>query len=329
MAGRTKLVDDLINDVRSLLDEENQAAVDDIIDILPALNRAQDYAANVLSRHYDDPMLVQKPVTLQANKQEYDIPDDAFEQRLEKVEIKNGQFYLPLERISYRNATLFETSSRINLPYFYYVVGDKYRLVPGPTTAYSLRISYLYDPLPLVTQQGRITLVNEDENYIIVDEIGEDLTTEADQLDSYVNIVDGQSGRRKGSFQIKNITDNKITFKSTPSRDVVLNIDINDDLSALVDDEGLPVTIEPDDYICVIKGNCIPFFKKPFSNFLIAYAFAELSVLKLGGEATMIKEIRDDLEAQVERSWVGRESTMVVKKKNPQWQYTMRRWKGN
>lgn len=329
MAGRTKLVDDLINDVRSLLDEENQAAVDDDRDILPALNRAQDIAANILSRHYDDPMLVHQDVVLQPNKQEYDIPDDAFEQKLEKVELKNNQLFYPLERISYRNITSFESSSRINIPYFYCVVGNKYRIIPGPTNINSLRIWYLYDPLPLVKQQGRITLVNAAENYILVDGVGTELTTESDQLDSYVSIVDGQSGVRKGSFQIKSIIDNKITFKSVPSRTTVLNIEINDDLNALVDNEDLPITVDPDDYICVIKGNCIPFFKKPFSNYLISHAVAELSVIKLGGDSTMIKDVVDAMEKLVEHSWVGRESTMVVKKKNPQWQYTLVRFKGN
>lgn len=327
MAGRVKIVDDLISDVRSLLDEENQAAVDDVRDILPALNRAQDYASNILSRHYDDPMLVYKDVPLNSLQKEYDIPDDAFEQRLEKVELRNGQVFYPLERISYRNITLFETTSKINIPYFYCVIGNKYRIIPGPTSMNALRIWYLYDPLPLVHQQGRITLVNTTDNYILVDEIGEDLTTETDQLNSYVNIIDGQSGVRKGSFQIKSIVDNKITFKSTPSRTEVLNLEINDDLSTLVDNEGLPVVVNQDDYICVIKGTCIPFFKKPFSNYLIAYAVAELSVIKLGGDVTLIAQVKSDLEKQVEHSWVGRESTLTVKKKNPQWQYTLQRYK--
>jgi len=327
MAGKTKLVDDLIADVRSLLDEENQAAVDDDRDILPALNRAQDVAANILARHYESPMLIYKDVALQGNQQEYDIPDDAFEQRLEKVDLKNGLVYYPLARISYRDVTLFETSTRINIPYFYCVIGNKYRIIPGPTNTNSLRIWYLYDPLPLVKQQGRITLVNSADNYILVDAIGEDLTTEADQLDSYVNIIDGQSGIRKASFQIQSLIDNKIKFKTIPSRDEVLNIPINDSIATLVDNEGLAITINQDDYVCVIKGACIPFFKKPFSNYLIAHAVAEISVIKLGGEMGMVQQVKEDMEKTVEHSWVGRESTLTVKKKNPQWQYTLNRFK--
>lgn len=329
MAGRTKLVDDLMSDVRSLLDESNQAAVDDNRDILPALNRAQDFASNILARHYDDPMLVHKDIQLFPNQQEYDIPDDAFEARLEKVELKNGPVFYPLERISYRNITAFETSSKINIPYFYCVIGNKYRIIPGPTNVNNLRIWYLYDPLPLVRQQGRITLVNPTGNYIIVDGIGSDLTTESDQLNSYINIIDGQSGVRKASFQIKNINDNKITFKSVPSRTEVLNIPISSDLNMLLDDESIAINVNPDDYICLVKGTCIPFFKKPFSNYLISYAVAELSVVKLGGDVTLIQQVKDDAEKQVERSWVGRESTLTVKKKNPQWQYAFNKFKGN
>lgn len=329
MAGRTKVVDDLISDVRSLLNEENQAAIEDDRDILPALNRAQDVAANILARHYESPMLVYKAVKLEPNQQEYDIPDDAFEQRLEKVELKNGPVYYPLDRIDYRHITLFETTSKINIPYWYCVIGNKYRLIPGPTNINSLRIWYLYDPLPLVKQQGRITKVDTTNNYILVDEAGDELTTESDQLNSYVNIIDGQSGLRKGSFQIKSIADNKITFKTSPTRSEVLNIPINTNLGDLVNNENIPVTVNEDDYICVVKGTCIPFFKKPFSNYLISYAVAELSVIKLGGDATMIGEIKSDLEKLVEHSWVGRESTLTVRKKNPQWQYTLHRYKNN
>lgn len=328
MAGKTKIVDDLISDVRSLLDEENQAAVEDERDILPALNRAQDVAANILARHYEQPLLTYKVVQLEANQQEYDIPDDAFEQRLEKVELKNGIVYYPLEAISYRDITLFETTSKLNIPYFYCIVGNKYRIIPGPTNINQLRIWYLYDPLPLVTQQGRITLVNADENYVIVDGVGEDLTTEADQLNSYVNIIDGQSGTRKGSFQIKSIIDNKIVFKTSPMRSEVYNIPIDSEMSELVNNENIAITVNPDDYLCVVKGSCIPVFKKPFSNFLVSYAVAELSAIKLGGEAGVVMSVKQDLEKIVEHSWVGRESTLVVKKKNPQWSYTLHRYKG-
>jgi hypothetical protein len=329
MAGRTKLVDDLVSDVRQQLSEENTTALDTQLDILPALNRAQDYAANILARHYESPMLAKKTVQLVAGQSEYPIPDDAFEQRLEKIELTIGRSFTELTRASYRDTTYYESTSGTFIPTLYTVVGNKYRLIPGPSAgARSIRIWYLKDVLPLVLQQGRVTVVNTASNYLLVDSLGSDLTTEGDNLNSYISVIDGQSGERKGSFQIKNLKDNKIEIKTTPARTTVLNIPVNNSLSGLIDESGQAVTIEPDDYVCVISGICIPFFKKPFSNFLIQYAVAELT-RKLGGEAGIELSVLKGLEDEVERSWVGRETTLRVKKRNITWGSNYSRWRGN
>jgi hypothetical protein len=329
MAGRTKVVDDLVSDVRQQLSEENTAALDTKLDILAALNRAQDYAANILARHYESPMLVKQIVELEPGRSEYPIPDDAFEQRLEKIELTIGRSFVELTRTSYRDATYYESTSGTFIPSLYVVIGNRYRLVPGPSSgARQIRIWYLRDPLPLVLQQGRVTLVNAAENYLLVDSLGVDLTTEGDNLNSYISVIDGQSGLRKGSFQIKNLVDNKIEIKTTPARSTVLNIPIDSSFNGLVDESGQPLTIEPDDYVCVVSGICIPFFKKPFSNFLIQYAVAELT-RKLGGDSGMEQSVLKGLEEEVERSWVGRETTLRVKKRNITWGSNYSRWRGN
>lgn len=327
MSGLVKTVDDLISDVRSMLDEENRLSVDTDEDILPALNRAQDYASNILARHYESPLLAFTFVNTTAGQEEYTIPDEAMEERLEKVEVEVNSLYYPVTRLSYRDISLYETQGSTNIPLYYTVVGNRFRLVPSSSGAYRLRLWYLRDPLPLVKQQGRITRVDAANSYVLVDQIGEDLTTEQDQLDSYVNIIDGQSGKIKGSFQIKNIADNRITFKTSPTRTTVLNQTINTDMTALVDEGGNSVDVEADDYLCVIKGVCVPFFKKPFSNFLIQYAVAELR-RKLGGPADMELRVLQDLEDQVERSWVGREQSLRVSKRNNKWDLPIRRYWG-
>lgn len=325
MAGLVKTVSDLLSDTRSLLDEDNLASVSTVDDLLPALNRAQDYAANILSRHYESPLLTYTTVNTTGGLKEYEIPEDAFEERIEKVEVQvNGNFY-PLQRINYRDISIYESQSAVSIPYYYCVVGNRIRLLPGPTGTYPLRVWYLVDPYPLVEPQGRITLVNEADNYVRVDAIGSDLTTETDQLNSYVNLVDGHSGKIKGSFQIQTITDNKIQFKSSPMRSSVLNFSISDDLAALTDAQGQAIHVEEDDYVCVIKGTCIPFFKKPFSNFLIQYAVAEIR-RKLGGPADIELNVLKNLEDQVERSWVGRENSLRVQKRSGNWDYFSRRW---
>lgn len=194
-----------------------------------------------------------------------------------------------------------------------------------------MRIWFLREPAPLVTGQGRINIVNTAGNYIVVDGVGSDLTTEADQLNSYVNIIDAQTGNRKASFQIKNISGTQISFKASPARSTVLNTTIDTDMSSLTindaTNEGADIVIEPDDFICILRGSCVPFFKKPFSNFLIQYAVAEIR-RKLGGAAELEQQVLQKLEEQVERSWVGREQTLRVKKANDSWSQPVRRYFG-
>lgn len=306
----------LIEEVRSVLDENNENNVDDEKDILPALNRAQDYASSILSRHYESPMLTNTMVTMVSGQTEYDIPEDAFEQRLEKIEILITDSYYPVKRIDYRDITLYDIPSRTNTPDYYCVIGNKFKLLPGPTAAYPIRLWYLKDPDPLVQEQGRITHINTGSNYIIVEDIGSDLTTDMTDLNSYINIVDSQTGILKVSLQIQSIQGNKITFKSSPTRTTVMNKTVSG---------AIPTTVEVDDLICVSQGNCVPFFKKPFSNFLIQYAVAEIT-RKLGGPADMEYKVLDDLRDQVKHSWAGREQSLRVKKINKTWAVPNRRY---
>jgi hypothetical protein len=317
--SRRLSVTDLLADVRSMIDEDNLENISDDLDILPALNRAQDYAANILARHYESPMLKKTDVALTAGESEYDIPEDAFEQRLEKVEVNPQQVFYPLKRLDFRDVTLYETPTRVNVPYYYTVIGSKFRLLPNPTASFPLRIWYLKDPDFLVKPQGRLTFINTTDNFITVDEIGSDLTTEVDELESYINLVDGQTGEIKRTMQIKSISGTKITFKTTPTRTSVLNRTVSGTIGT---------DVAEDDFICTIFGTAVPFFKKPFSNFLIQYAIAEIQ-MKLGGPADIALRVRKELEEQVERSWVGREQSLRVKKRSRNWAVPTRRYFNN
>lgn len=316
-AGKIKTVEDLVEEVRSQLDEDNTATVSTDKDILPALNRAQDYSANILARHYESPLLGYTIVPMVAGQYEYDIPKDALEERIEKIEVKQNNLYYPLIRVNYRDIGSYETTVLTPIPSYYVVIGDKFRLVPGPTGTYDLRVWYLKDPMPLVLPQGRVTKIDNTNNYILVDTVGDNLTTETDNLNSYVNIVDGKSGVVKGAFQIKTIVDTKITFKTTPSRTSVYGSTI---LTSLAD-----ITVEEDDFVCVVAGNCVPFYKKPLYNFLVQYAVAEIT-RKLGGESDMEQRVLKELEAQVEHSWVGREQSLRVSMVNNKWAKLRRRF---
>jgi hypothetical protein len=308
---RDYTVDDIVAQVRSLLDEENVDTISDTEDILPALNRAQDYASSILARHYEEPLLAYTTLDLIAGQSEYDMPEDCFEERVERIEISaNGSQY-PLTRVSYRDISALESPNRGDVPQYYCIINRSIRILSTPSGAYDARMWYLRTPETLVMSQGRIEVVNTGSNYVLLETVGESLTTESDSLGSYVNIIDGQTGQIKGTHQVQLISDNRVTLKTTPIRSTVLNRDVAGSI--------VNTGIEPDDYICLIQGTCVPQFAKPMTNFMIQYSVAELT-RKLGnGSQELEDRILTKFEKQVESTWSGREQHLRVSKRNSNW----------
>lgn len=313
-------VDNLVDEVRSQLDEQNVDSVDTDRDILPSLNRGQDFAFDILARRYPEPLLKYESLALSDGVSEYDIPERVFEDRVLKIEVEvpsgSGATYREVERISYRDISDYESASKTNVPSYYSIVGRKIRLVPQPTGTYDARLWYLRNPEKLVQPQGRITIINSGSNYVLLDGIGSALTTESDQLGSYVNFVDGQTGEIKGTAQIQNINNERVTFRSVPTRSSVLNRTIGGAISTM--------SLSQDDYICAVDGTCVPYFGRPVSNFLIQFSVAELT-RKLGGSADIEERVLDKFEKQVERTSVGRESQFRISKKSRIWGTPTRR----
>lgn len=310
---------DLIDQVRDQLDESNTETVSDS-DVLQSLNRGQDYATDLMIRHYQDPLLAFSTTTTSSNADSYDMPEGIFEDRLQKVEmIENGVAW-EVKRISYRDVTYYESSARTVRPMYYYVVGKKFYLVPDTIGGKTMRFWYLKDVEPLVEPQGRITSINTSDNYIILDSIGSDLTTVSDELKNYVNLVDAQTSNIKSSHQIQSIDSsaNKITFKSTPDRSSVRNRSITGTISS---------EVEVDDYICLSSGNCVPYLVKPLSNYVIQYAVLELK-RKLGEPTQAEERALQKLADQVESTWSAREHKKRVKKRSKNWQ-NLFRWNYN
>lgn len=317
MAKLLTTVQNIVDQVRSQIDEQDQDAVGTQEDILPSINRGQDYAFDILARKYPEPLIAYTTLDLVA-KAEYDIPEDVFEDRIEKIEISiPGGSQIACQRISYRDISEYESSSKANIPYYYVIIGRKIRFVPQPTGTYDARVWYLRAPEQLVLPQGRVTLTNEGANYVLVDTPGDDLSTEADLLEAYVNLVDGQSGAIKGTLQIQSISGNRVTFRTTPTRAKVLNRPIATSLAGL--------GAEADDYLASVVGSCVPYYARPTTNFVIQFAVAEI-VRKLGGQAVTEESILEKFEKQVERTWVGREQTLRVGKKNKSWQPFNNKW---
>ncbi len=320
MARPLQTVQQLADSVRSRIDEMNRDSIDDERDILPALNRALEYAVDIYSKHYIDPFLAYTTLDL-TSAQEYSLPEDVYEDRIVKLEIATStNFYQEVQRISYRDITAYEADSATPAPYCYVVVGRKIRLLPPPSGVYDARLWYVKYPEQLVLPQGRITVVNPGSNYLVVDTIGPDLTTEIDQLDSFINVINSRTGEVKGTFQIASLNDGRIGLRSAPPTNGRTEIFGKTISTSMVD-----LGIERDDYVCVAAGTCVPYLASPTSNFLIQYSVAELS-RQLGVNSVEEEQVLAKFEDQVKRTWAGRETTIRVKKRSAAFGVPYRRW---
>lgn len=314
-------VDDLVDQVRSQLDEYSDDAVDTQRDIVPALNRGSDKAFGILVKHYVDPLVTYVDVTLDADGKvpRSEIPN-AFEDRVLSVEaiVPGVTQRRDLSRITYRRLGSILSTSTTNYPEYYAIVGRDIVIAPTPVGGGQVRIWYARQPDNLVTSDGRITTVNDGAGYIVVDSVGPLLTTEADQLRSYINVVDGLTGEVRGSYQIKTITDNRIVLKTTPTRTSVLG-------RTITPVAGIGDVARPDDHICFVSGSCVPYFDTPINQYLIQFAVASI-MRSRGGPADMELRILGEFEQDIRRTWAGRESQMRIRKshKSP-WSSTIRR----
>lgn len=307
----------LIAQVRSALDEANREAVTDADDILPALNRGLDYAANIVARRYEQALVKPLSVTFDGSEAGYfSIPEDALEQRVERVELEyQTGYYRGLEAISFREVSGAESTAD-SWPAWWYVEGTRIRVLPNPTAGTKIRLWYAKDVDPLVEEQGRL-LAQPSSGYLDVDEVGGSLSEESDELGSYFNVVDAQSGLIKGTFQIDYIEGQRIYVKSAPSLATVDNRTVLGSLAGL--------SIQANDFVCSYQGSCVPFMKKPLSNFLVQYAVAELT-RKLGGDSGLEEGVLRRFEEQVSKLWSGREAAPKVKRSNAAWMNNRSTW---
>lgn len=306
-------VQDLIDQVRSQIDEDNVVSVRDRQDIIPALNRAQTYATSILARKYEEPLLEFVEISLVPNQLEYPFPDGVFEQRVEAIEIRQNTHYYPVTRMSYRDITQYENNGQSLVGLVYAIHSSNIRILPRVSTQTTARIWYLRKPETLTQQVGQISNVNTGSNYVLLNAdmklslVSDDST----QLTSYVNIINRSTGLVRKSLQIVDIDEDnrQIQFSPSPVRTTVLGREISNDLT----------DIEVDDYIAPIQGSCIPTIQlETVSNFLIQHTSAELNK-KLGGAGDIEQALLSKFERQVELTWSGRETTLRVKRLNSVW----------
>lgn len=318
MARRLYTVEDIARSVRARIDEMNRDSVDTERDIVPALNRALEYATDIYARIYPDPYIAYESLDLVNGQAEYDIPDDVYEDRLVKVDVKvTDNTYNEVQRVSYQNLALYETESKSNTPFYYAIIGRKIRLVPRPLGGYDLRLWFVKNPEQLVLPQGRITLVQPTGQYLVVDNVGSDLSTESDSLSNYINVINFRTGEIKATYQIASIDGSRIYIRTSPSQTTSQGRDI---ATTLVD---TPIT--RDDYICLSTGTCVPYLASPTTNFIIQFAIAEIS-RQLGINSVEEEQVLAKFEKQVQTTWAGREVTTRVVKRSGAYGTPVRRW---
>lgn len=309
----------LIAAVRSLIDESNEAEIDDTVDILPSLNRGLDDAVDVLARKYPDALITTLDVSLSEGVDGvFDIPEDAYQERLEKVESKVNGYYMEVPRIDYRDITYYDVPQSSSSPFYYAVINHSYKLVPAPAGIDGLRIWYVPEQGPLVEEYGRVAVIGTDTSLptprsyvrltdvVDVDQVSQDITS----LRSYVNLIDHRTGNIKATLQVSSITNSKVIFSATPTRQIVQGRAVSG---------SLPSTAEVDDYLCPVDGTCIPPMRSPLTNFLITYASAEIKALKLDGDPAVVLSQLKKFEEKIEKTWVRREQSLRISKASRVW----------
>ena len=289
------LTDTLISEVRSIISERNGEGLDDELDILPALNRGQDKACSILAKHHADPLFKLLAVTLITNQTDYDIPEDALEDRIVKMEVNINSRYLEMKRVRPTDFGLYETPATSTIPLAYGIIGRKYRILPQTSAVYPLRMMYMFQPPKLALQQGRITAVDTATETFTIAELNADLTTAVLEDTSYLSIIDGQTGMRKGVVRVSSktstATQQRITIATSigSGRTTLDNVAVNTTLVGL----GAAV----DDYICFAPDTCISILRAPVLNFITA----------------------DGFEDDVKSLWAGQEQDLRVKSRSSIW----------
>jgi hypothetical protein len=280
------------------------------------LNRSQDEAAQLLARHYVEPILTYTDVTLTA-LQDYELPEDCFEERVLKVEYIAGNHIAPypLQRIDFESdeASSYSNAAACQGPEAWMQIGTirSVRVFPVPTGGGVLRMWYAKKPDDLVMSQGRIkSVVNA--TTIELDVLGDEITADQDEDGSHLCIIDGQTGVIKHVLEVAYLPPTAPTTVRFSLAPIATQI------------EGIPVVAVPDltladyvgDYVCLAPFTCIPTIRNPVLNYIKSYAIA-LVQTNLGAEHEVAYQALKEMEKFVTSMDSGKETHHKVKMRSP------------
>ena len=308
--------DEIIEAVRNKTDEGDEFDITDD-HILASVNRGLVSGYNIIAQVYPDPLMKSADITL-TTQGEVSIPTDVFQDRVLNVELLIGDTPYALEAINHNSIHRYDSGSTSSNPNAWAQVGRKIKLYSPASVGTTVRVWYVEKPQKVVKSQGRITRLGAD--YFVVDTYGGGLTSDSDELNSYFNIIDFNSGAVKWSSQVKTITGNQITHKAVATRSLVLNQTIS------VDQSEATEAIRQDDYICAAEGSCVPYLPIIIENYCIQHAVVDI-LDRLNIDSSMARATLSHFDKQLRKQWSGRTETTKLSLTTNQWKGSRGRYR--
>jgi hypothetical protein len=194
---------------RGMLPDNVGAALDDDELISLLTDELHTTIVELLLDTNEEYLVTHEDIAIEVGTAEYDIPKRAVGGIVRNVSVLSGDDYVPLDRIEPE----YETDTLINGFKF---EGDRIVLIPSPTTAGTLRVSYYRRPNALVptTSARQITDIDAENNTITVATGASGFTGSA-EFDLISNTKNFRS-KADSIVPIASVGDTEFTFSSLP-----------------------------------------------------------------------------------------------------------------
>lgn len=315
--SRGETIQDMIDQLRSVIEEENTAQIKDDRDLLPLINNAHKKAFEILAQIYPEPIMTFQ--TFDVSSQVWTLPENIYQDKVILMVWVDGNDMRIVECKKSSPMKFIEKQQNVcaGYPTSYIVAGRKIKF-SSPPPAGRLTVFYLTELNTLVRP---IAVIDELEgtDKLYFSELDAEYSPSADRLDGYLNVIDGQTGLIKASVQVKTLGTDYIEIREIPDRTRVLNRNISTNLTTLVDDFGEALTIEADDYLCAITGTCVI----PYMSMVESYIRQDcIAALKRNQgfaydvDQQLVAQFRSDMQKAANSS---RDNPITIRRRNSCW----------
>lgn len=291
---------DMLEEVRSLLDEEDTDHIEDS-DIIQSLGRAYTQAFITINDVYPEPLL-ERDTSVAGTSQEFTLPEHIMEDRLKYITFERGGVQTRVDRVNVAEFWKYVSNQNAQTPRVYTIYGRTVRFDSNLTGSFNMILWYTRELDRLVLPIGTVSQHTSDT--VVLTDADVDYSPDNNYLSSYVNVINGSTGEIRSSFQVLSWDGITMKVRSIPARTSVLDRPITSDISTLTDD----------DYICPVAGTCVPLLSTTVSNFIMQYALSELKREKLGITNQMTEVLKRELAENLERVYQGRQTSVRIQK---------------